>query len=59
MGMTMKKKPMGLPKFANEDDEATWWASREGRDFIKQKSAESGKQTARGSRLVERLMRPD
>ena len=28
-----------LPKFANEDAEATWWAGTEGRKFLKQQSA--------------------
>ena len=50
----MKKRPIKIPKFANEDEEATWWASREGRTFVKQKSLEmSAKRIrAKGSRLV-------
>jgi hypothetical protein len=27
------------PAFKNESEEADWWASREGRDYVKQKSA--------------------
>ena len=27
-----------LPKFANEGEEATWWASEEGRQFLKVES---------------------
>ena len=32
----MKKKPIDMPKFANEAEEADWWASRQGREFVKQ-----------------------
>jgi hypothetical protein len=28
----MKKKPIDMPKFVNEGEEADWWASRQGRD---------------------------
>lgn len=53
----MKKKPIVMPKFANEDEEAVWWASAEGREFVKQKAAGSGKKgdAPKGSRLVSRL----
>ena len=53
----MKKKPIAMPKFVNEAQEADWWASREGREFVKQKSAGTGKKGAapRGSRLVGQL----
>lgn len=53
----MKKKPIVIPKFVNESQEADWWASREGRDFIKQKTTGAGKSTTspKGSRLVGRL----
>jgi len=53
----MKKKTIGPPVFQTESEEADWWASREGREFVKQKSAElraTGTQ-ARGSRLVANL----
>jgi predicted DNA binding CopG/RHH family protein len=53
----MNKKAMEAPKFVNEDAEATWWAGREGRAFLKQKSADSGKKPAKGSRLVGALKR--
>jgi hypothetical protein len=33
----VKKKPIGMPKFVNEAEEADWWASRQGREFVKQK----------------------
>ncbi|MGA2113843.1 MAG: CopG family antitoxin [Bryobacteraceae bacterium] len=51
------KKTIQQPKFANEDEESTWWASRQGRDFLKQKSAEPQKRVAKGSLLVARLSR--
>lgn len=53
----MKKKTIVMPKFVNEDQEADWWASRDGREFLKQKSAEQAKSGVelKGSRLVGRL----
>ena len=53
----MKKKPIVMPKFVNEAKEADWWASREGREFVKQKAAGTGKKgrEPRGSRLVGQL----
>jgi hypothetical protein len=36
----MKTKPTSMPVFKSESDEADWWASGEGRRFVKQKSAE-------------------
>ena len=51
------KKTSQLPTFASQDEEATWWASRQGRDFLKQKSAEPQKKIARGSRLAGQLNR--
>jgi predicted DNA binding CopG/RHH family protein len=53
----MKKKALVPPKFANEDQEATWWASREGREFLKQKTETAQRKTVKGSRLVGRLNR--
>ena len=49
------KKAIQPPTFANEDEEATWWTSRQGREFLKQKSAEPQKKVAKGSRLVGQL----
>jgi hypothetical protein len=53
----MKAKPVVMPKFVNEAQEADWWASREGREFVKQKAAGTGKKGAapKGSRLVRQL----
>lgn len=45
------------PTFANEDDEAAWWASRRGREFLKRKSGEPQKKGVKGSRLVGQLNR--
>jgi predicted DNA binding CopG/RHH family protein len=53
----MKKKALEIPKFANDDEEAAWWASRDGREFLKSKSAAPRKKTAKGSRLVGQLSR--
>jgi predicted DNA binding CopG/RHH family protein len=56
--MTMKKKAIEIPKFATEAEEADWWASREGRSFLKSQSANQPKSTAtKGSRLVGKLNR--
>ena len=52
----MKKKRIEIPKFRNEAEEADWWASREGRDFVKQNATGSGR-SPRGSRLVGQLNR--
>jgi hypothetical protein len=55
----MKKNPIDMPRFANAEEEANWWASRQGREFVKQKSAASSKTSGspKGSRLVRRLKR--
>jgi len=51
------KKTIQPPKFVDEDQEATWWASRQGRDFLKQRSGEPQKKMTKGSRLVGQLNR--
>jgi hypothetical protein len=51
------KKTTKPPAFANEDEEASWWASPQGRQFVKQKSAEPQKKPSKGSRLVSQLNR--
>jgi|ERR1051325_10343561 hypothetical protein len=55
----MKKKPITIPKFASEAEEADWWASREGRAFVKQGASGPAKKRAapKGSRLVAKLNR--
>ncbi len=53
----MKEKRIVMPKFVNESREADWWASREGRGFVKQRAAGRGKKSGatKGSRLVGKL----
>ena len=52
----MKKKPIVMPKFVNEAQEADWWASREGREFVKKAAGTGNKRAApRGSPLVGQL----
>ncbi len=52
----MKKKPIVFPKFVNEAQEADWWASRAGREFVKQKAAGIARRGGtKGSRLVGQL----
>jgi hypothetical protein len=41
----MKKKPIVMPKFANEGEEADWWASPEG---PRVREAESGRKREEG-----------
>jgi predicted DNA binding CopG/RHH family protein len=45
------------PKFKNEDEEAKWWASPQGRGFLKQQSAVPASKERRGSPLVANLNR--
>jgi predicted DNA binding CopG/RHH family protein len=51
------KKRIEIPKFKNENAEADWWASRAGREYVKQRSAEAQSKgtQATGSRLVAQL----
>lgn len=51
------KKMIELPKFVSEDDEANWWASRAGREYLKLKSAQqlSEGKRAKGSKMIEQL----
>ena len=51
------KKQNKMPKFVSEDEEATWWASAEGREFLKQKSAAGTLEKQKGSPLVANLSR--
>jgi len=55
----MKKKPIQIPKFANETEEADWWASRQGRQFVKENAVAPANAGAapRGSRLVGQMNR--
>jgi predicted DNA binding CopG/RHH family protein len=51
------KKSTQIPKFKNESDEADWWASREGRDYVKRRSADAKSRAtkAAGSHLVAKI----
>ena len=51
----MKKKPIVMPKFLDERQEADWWSSRDGREFLKQKAGETKVRAVKGSRLASRL----
>jgi predicted DNA binding CopG/RHH family protein len=44
-----------IPKFKNEDEEAQWWASAKGREFLKRQSA--AQTPKKGSPLVTNLNR--
>lgn len=46
-----------MPKFANENGEAKWWASAEGREFLKRQSAARTAKKQKGSPLVSGLSR--
>jgi predicted DNA binding CopG/RHH family protein len=54
------RKLSKIPKFKNESAEADWWTSAEGREFVKQKSAERPQSgpIGSGSTLVNRLKKP-
>jgi predicted DNA binding CopG/RHH family protein len=55
----MNKKTPELPRLKSESEEADWWASRAGREYVKQKSAEAQSKgiKARGSLLVAKMNR--
>ena len=51
------KKSLQMLKFKNESEEADWWASRKGRDYVKSRSAEAQSRGTKvaGSRLVAKI----
>ena len=55
----MGRRSLEMPKFKNESDEADWWASRAGREYVSRKSAEAAARGIRfkGSRLVAAMNR--
>ena len=54
--MTTQKKPIvKIPKFASDDEEATWWAGAEGRAFVKHQSVSGSSRQKKGSPLVASL----
>jgi predicted DNA binding CopG/RHH family protein len=50
-----KEPAVKAPKFTNEDEEAKWWASAKGRQFLKQRSAAEPPRRQKGSPLVTEL----
>ena len=44
-----------VPQFANESAEAEWWASADGRKFLKAQPAQQQKKVPVGSTLVAKL----
>src|SRR5258708_24554464 len=56
--MLMKdQKAIRVRKLKPEDKEAKWWASREGRAFLKRQSTGRHQKEQRGSPLVAKLTR--
>jgi len=53
--MGKPKQAPGKPQFQNEDEEAKWWASADGRSFLKQQSVAPAAEKRKGSPLVTRL----
>jgi predicted DNA binding CopG/RHH family protein len=53
----MTNKKVALPKFKNEGQEADWWASEPGRNYVKQRSASAKSKgiKIKGSRLIANL----
>jgi CopG antitoxin of type II toxin-antitoxin system len=53
----MSKKTLQMPRFKSEGQEADWWASPSGREYVRQKSAAAQSRGARasGSSLVAKL----
>ena len=54
--MSTKKSPKVPPAFRNEDQEAKWWASPEGRNFLKRQS-QAGAAKRQGSPIIVALNR--
>lgn len=50
-----KAMTVQVPRFSNEQEEADWWASAEGRKFLKAQSAHRQKKAPGGSRLVTKI----
>jgi hypothetical protein len=50
-------KPLGMPKFESESEEADWWASPAGREFVERRSAENRDSgtPVKGSQLLSRM----
>ena len=50
-----KTTPVSIPKFASEQEEATWWASVKGRKFLSGQAAQRAQNPSGGSKLVAKL----
>lgn len=46
---------VGVPKFASDQEEAKWWSSSEGRNFLREQSANRAQKSPGGSKLVAKL----
>lgn len=55
--MNRKLQATRAPEFHSEADEAKWWASAEGREFLKQRSAAGISDSRKRSPLVANLTR--
>ena len=51
------RKKVGIPKFVSEQAEAKWWASVEGRTFLKAQAPAKSSAARGGSSLVAKLAR--
>jgi hypothetical protein len=47
-----------ISRFANEQQEGDWWASPEGREFVKGQAKPTSKKPMGGSKLVAKLGKP-
>jgi hypothetical protein len=54
-GVKKQKQVTKVPKFKSADEEAAWWASEDGREFLKHHSSGSSLQKGKGSILVAGL----
>ena len=52
-----EKQVAKVPMFKSEDEEATWWESADGREFLKHQSSGNTLQKKKGSTLVAGLSR--
>jgi predicted DNA binding CopG/RHH family protein len=55
--MRKEKHIAKAPRFKSEDEEAVWWASAEGREFLKLQPSAGALQKEKGSALVAGLSR--
>lgn len=49
------QKPPSVPKFSSEHEEADWWSSPEGRQFLKSQPPHTGVKSGHGSERVTQL----